>query len=511
MSSFADATLLGDPRLLRLTPRQARVTVSVASQLSVLPAEADDEREPGAWSLVTLLAALLGGMLVALVVVSRVSPWLAMCVLVMVLSIIALLNPRTAIFLTLPYMAVQGDVRRVLSLGMPAGSDPLVLVGPIIVMLLTSVALLQNRLKRGTPLAKLVLILLMIMGVQVLNPRQGGLMVGVMGVLCVMVPMCWFWVGQAWGNARFVDSFLYGAVVPTAVVAGVFGFVQVFVGRPEYQEAWVQLLYAGRPHTHDINRPFGFFISVSEFTKFLSVGLLLLIASLFVRKPRLMLLGFPVMATSLFLASARGPIMGCCGSIVFLSAMLAKTRAGAMARVAAASVLLLGGLAWTMSELNDLEFESAGMEYLVKHQTEGLLNPLDEKKSTGVGHAHGMVSGVVEGIKRPLGIGLGAATHVSSSYGGLTAAKEVDVSNMFVCLGVVGGVLYALLYYRVYSGIVRTWVATRAPLLLSLMAVLMALNLNWLNTGEYSTVALAWFCVGVLDRQMSRTSAAVST
>ena len=31
---------------------------------------------------------------------------------------------------------------------------------------------------------------------------------------------------------------------------------------------------------------------------------------------------------------------------------------------------------------------------------------------------------------------------------------------------------------------------------------------NWLNTGEYSTIALAWFCMGALDRLWTRTVAA---
>src|SRR5439155_8376143 len=209
---------------------------------------------------------------------------------------------------------------------------------------------------------KLVFILLAIMAVQALNPLQGGIMVGLTGVICVMIPMCWFWVGQSWGSSRFAETVLFGVVVPLAVAAALFGLWQVFFGKPDYQLAWMRVWYETRSAIYslgkdqggsDAARPFGFFTSVSAFTKFLSVGCVLLVASAIGGRIRLLVVALPAIALSLFLASARGPIVVSCGVIVLLWAMRSRSRSGWITRAVFASVVIIAGLGWTLSEVND--------------------------------------------------------------------------------------------------------------------------------------------------------------
>jgi hypothetical protein len=459
--------------------------------------------DDSAWSLVTVVTALLGGGFAAFVCSSSPSPWVAMFVIVAVLALQALLNPRSCIALTLPFLAVQGDIRRIVSIGMAAGSDPIVLVGPCIVVLLTIIALLQNRLTRQTPVSRLVAILLVIMGIQSLNPLQDSLKIGLLGILCYMVPMCWFWVGQSWGTSRFAERLLFYVILPISVAAALFGLMQVFRGRPEYQEVWMRWRAGGRIQMGgDATRPFGFFTSVSEFTKYLSIGIALCASSLIAGRIRPILLALPVLAVALFLASARGPIVIVTGVVIFLFAMRSESRSGWVARTVIGGVCIIGGLVWTLTHVDEMEVDP-NLEFVIKHQTEGLLNPLDSEKSTAVGHAGMALGGFAEGFRNPLGRGLGMATHVTGTYGGQVVGAEVDLSNIFVCLGLVGGIAYALLYYRVFATTISCWKRTRSGLILALAAILMVLTMNWLNTGEYSTISLAWFCMGVLDRQSS--------
>jgi hypothetical protein len=425
------------------------------------------------------------------------------------LALLGLINPRACVVLTFAYLALLGDVRRIISmgaLGMGAGSDPLVLVSPVVVLLLTATAFMQNRLTRSTPLSRIVFILLVIMAIQALNPLQGGVVLGLTGVLCIMVPMCWFWVGQSWGSHRFTEGLLFHVVVPIAIAEGVFGLVQVFTGRPQYQEAWVQAWYAGRSLSPDAARPFGSFTAVSEFTKYLSVGIILLVASAIGGRFRLSLFGLPALVVALFLASARGPIVGCCGAMVFLWAMLSRSRSGWIWRAALASACLFGGLVWTLNEVHTMDV-SPELEYLVKHQTEGLLNPLDEQKSTASGHLSSAVFGFGVGLSNPLGQGLGRGTHIARAFGGQTIGTEVDLSNMFACLGIVGGATYLLLYFRVFRHCVKLWNRDHRRLTLGITGVLLVLAMNWLNTGEYTTISLAWFCIGAIDHQFLPTLA----
>jgi O-antigen ligase len=69
-----------------------------------------------------------------------------------------------------------------------------------------------------------------------------------------------------------------------------------------------------------------------------------------------------------------------------------------------------------------------------------------------------------------------------------------------VALGIVGGVAYGLLYYRVFQRAFQCWRESRAAVVLALTAIILTLAGHWLNTGDYSTISLAWFCIGALDR-----------
>jgi hypothetical protein len=429
---------------------------------------------------------------------------MAMIGLVLLFSVVAAISVQSCIVLTFAYLAVQGDVRRLISVGMGPGSDPLVLVAPCIVLLLTVVAILRNRLTRKTVLARQLIIVLVIMGIQSLNPRQGSLMAGVMGILCVMVPMCWFWVGQSWGSSRFLEFVLYRGVIPIAVGVAVFGLTQVFIGRPEYQQAWVRTLYAGRSLPVDAMRPFGTFTSLSEFTKYLSVGVVALVASVAAGRPRLLLLGLPVLAVALFMSGANGPIVYCSGVIVCLWALRGRGGLGSTWRGVLAALLLMAGLLWTLNEVHEMEV-APELQYTVKRQTNGLLNPFDARRSTAVGHAAAAASGIIEGVVDPVGKGLGVVTHVSTSYGGAgAAAREVDIANMFIALGTIGGIAYALMIFKSFRVALRYWQTVRQPIAMTILAILLVLVGNWMNTGEYSTISLAWFCVGCLDRQSNQ-------
>jgi hypothetical protein len=183
-----------------------------------------------------------------------------------------------------------------------------------------------------------------------------------------------------------------------------------------------------------------------------------------------------------------------------LWAMRGRTISQWLVRSVLAVVCMLAGLTWTMAHVHELDVSSPHVDYLIKHQTEGLLNPLDSSKSSVTGHVLMPIHGIIDSLKNPLGRGLGLATHVASAYGDGYVATEVDLSNMFVCLGVIGGLAYALVYFRTFTTATEYWRTTRAPLALSLTAVCLVLAGSWLSTGEYSTISLVWFCIGSLDR-----------
>jgi hypothetical protein len=185
--------------------------------------------------------------------------------------------------------------------------------------------------------------------------------------------------------------------------------------------------------------------------------------------------------------------------MIWLYALRSRSKSGLLARLVIGGLCIVGGLTWTLTQVQEMEV-APELEFVVKHQTEGLLNPLDTEKSTAVGHANMAWEGFGTGLRDPFGRGLGLATHISANFGAEIVGTEVDLSNMMVCLGLFGGIAYALVYFKVFRIAVTTWRQTRVPIVLGLLAVLLMLTGNWLNSGDYSTIALAWFCVGALDR-----------
>ena len=98
-----------------------------------------------------------------------------------------------------------------------------------------------------------------------------------------------------------------------------------------------------------------------------------------------------------------------------------------------------------------------------------------------------------------------ATTLAAAKYGGRVKSSEFDVSNVFLSTGLVGGVLYVLVVALALLAAFRYWWRTRSLVALALLGILVVTFGAWLNGGQYAVAALAWFCIGALDRfQMQR-------
>src|SRR5205823_6330019 len=112
--------------------------------------------------------------------------------------------------------------------------DPVLLVGPAVALLLFALALVKGRLSRDSKLSRWVAVLMVIMVLQIFNPLQGGLAVGLAGALFYLVPLLWFWIGQSWGSAIFTEKVLFRVVIPVAVAGSLLGLYQAFFGLLSY-------------------------------------------------------------------------------------------------------------------------------------------------------------------------------------------------------------------------------------------------------------------------------------
>lgn len=415
------------------------------------------------------------------------------------LIVLAITRPRLAIFAALAYLAVLGDLRRLVmwSAGQ-VRSDPLLLVGPAVAAVLAATALMGRRLCIRTPVSRLVMALMVLMAVQVLNPLQGGIFVGVAGAIFHLVPLLWFWIGQAWGSDEMTESLLHRLVVPIATAASLLGIWQVFNGFLPYEQHWIDQAGYAALNIQGRIRPFSFFTSAAEFAHYAAIASLVLGAAILRRAPRLAVVLLPLLAAAVFLQGSRSVVVMAALAAAVMWAVNGRDRRAWLGRMGLAVAVAAGGLVFVLAQAQDSSLP-VDVQPLVDHQVRGLMNPLDHQQSTAQVHWQLMVDGFRRGIANPLGYGLGATTLAASKQGS-GGSSEVDVSNTFISLGPVGGVLYLLVIYRVLRAAAGRCRGSRCAVTLALLGILVMEMGQWLNGGQYATAALVWFCIGSVDR-----------
>jgi hypothetical protein len=454
-----------------------------------------------------LVAVLLGGAGAVMVAVALGLNQAAIAVLLISLgTALAFTNTEVAIIYTLIYVCVQGDVRRLAMLsGGGVSNDPLLLVGPAMVLLLVLKGKLDGQLAINTLLSKLIVALLVIMALQVLNPLQGGITVGLAGVMLYAVPLGWYWIGKSMSTPKMMSLIVFNVLVPLAALASLMGLYQTFVGFLPYQAHWIAVKINEQGYLSLMVgsqiRAFGFSCSMAEYDWLMSMASMALIATLLsFRLKRTTLLLLPLLL-AIFLASGRGPVVMLIGSTAVMSGAMGRTPMARIFRFAIVPVILIPLLLSGLIHLRGVEL-SDRMQSLVQHQDEGFTRMQD---STAQGHAELVWSGITQSLRNPFGHGLGS-TSVHANGQGLYST-EMDVSDMFLNLGLGGFVYVAVVIFGLRRAFIHFRTARTLTALAALGILVVTLG-NWLTGMMYCIPPFVFFLIGSIDqRQLELESA----
>lgn len=435
-------------------------------------------------------------------------------ILTATLCALSVRSPATGAALTLGFMAMQGDFRRYAGYfeGYPS-SDVLLLVGPVTAFFLCCLTSVSGRRVSGSGgLSVTVLLLAALMAAQIFNPAQGGLVVGLGGALFYLVPLLWFWIGRVYGDRATVELVLRRVIVPLGVAAAALGLWQSLQGLLPFEAAWVQATnsyvanYNSVFISEDVVRAFGFFNSGAEYTRFLLLASVIIVALwLTDRSRRIWVL--PALLVAIFLASSRGPVVFLVMTSVVLWAVCGRNRVAWLPRLVVAGAAGFSLLAVALLGLRATHLSNR-VDVLVSHQVEGLLNPANAEKSTAVGHLALTAQGVLEGFISPAGRGLGATTLAASKFGTGVYSAEMDFANVFYSLGFIGGFLYLTIIALAIGRALSIWSRRRTGAELAMLGVLICTLTAWMIGGEYSIAATVWFVVGAVDRSYAELAVA---
>lgn len=427
------------------------------------------------------------------------------------LVLLALRWPRAAIVATMAFLPFLAVIRRLLISSAGWSSvDPLLLVGPLVAITLCYRLFVLEGRRIGTDTeSKLILALLVLATIQAFNPSGVGVLVNFTGLLFLAMPLLWFFVGREILDRRTAILVAY-LVIAAAVVIAIYGIRQTEVGFPSWDEAWVQINGYTALSIDGKIRGFGTLSSSTEYASFLSVASVIALAALLHGRFGLAI-ALPVLGAGILLASGRAVLVLTVLAIVVMAIMRAVRPTLSPLLVVAGIGVTLGVLALAAPLLDRTASNSS--DPLISHQLEGLAHPFDSDKSTLGTHWGLFADGVASGFRKPLGYGTGSTNLAAAKLGGseAPAGTENDVSNVFVGLGLFGGLIYLVLIAAVMRRVATAYARRRDFLALALFGILLATLGQWLNGGHYALAPLTWllvgWAVGSLEREDSEAGA----
>jgi hypothetical protein len=430
------------------------------------------------------------------------------CALIVAASllVVSCYDKATAALFTFTYLFLMGDIRRIVAVafGQPA-QDLLLLVGPAMALFLAFPLLLKVRLRDNT--SKAMLFLLVVMTLEIFNPKQGALSVGLSGAIFYIAPVLWFWVGRHFGSPAVVEKLIYRVVFPLALMAALLGFVQTFIGFLPYEQAWIDIAAKSYTALHlgGSIRAFGFSVSGTEYAVLLMFGVVGAAAAYFGSNQRWAVL-LPIFTTGVILASGRTAIVRIILTLAFIWAFRKGQRlqTSTIVRIvlfASAGAVLVAAVASHFVPQTGPSGKNSAVNDALAHQAGGLAHPLDPKYSTAGIHGSMVWAGVLEGITYPIGHGLGATTEAAAKFGSdpSQGSSEIDFSDMFISLGLIGGVLYLLVVLSAMRQSLTYLHTVSRTVSLPVVAILFSSLGSWLIGGQYSTSSVILFLVGALS------------
>ncbi len=430
------------------------------------------------------------------------------------LAAVAVSSPRRAVYGLLTWLVLLGVLRRLLTSfgysGSVLGGDPLLLVGPALLVLLFFVATTAGAFREQTPLSRSVLAFTAVLALSALNPLQGGLSTGLGGLQLVVLPMLAFWVGRSLLDDRGTAIVIY-LLGSLAVLAAIYGLVQTYNGFPSWDQSWIRESGYTALNVGGAVRAFGTSTSASEYAGLLAIGILSWRAAAR-RTPWVPIasVAIAVLAVALWLESSRGAI------VVALAALWLTFAAGrrmSFPRALLMGVLLLLLLPTVVGHLSRSESASPLRRTRVSvtsslggHQVEGLSHPFGKNSTLGI-HFEEVLNAITGIATNPLGRGVGATTIAATKFGNGSASAEADPGNAAIAAGAVGLALYLLIaFYGVRASYRLARIRPSIPTI-GALGIVVVTFLQWLGGGQYVIILIAWLMLGWVDGASTRESA----
>lgn len=402
-----------------------------------------------------------------------------------------------------------------------SNDDPIHVLTPLVTIMALAVVVKKERLSMlwRTPLAGWVSILGLIFFLEIFNPLQGSLYVGLTGALFILVPLVWFYFGQSI-NENFVHKTLLIMIV-LGILGSLYGVYQLSFGYPAFEQYWLDNtdFYASIAVGH-VTRALGTFSSAEEWGRYTEFGAIAALGFAIMDKRRarqiLWFVCTGALVGGVLLSGQRTAVFGMIFGMASLIMLGARNLKGAAARLAMMLIPAVLAVVFIAAPTDDEVWskgDNEGVSTVLSHTQKGTLKPADEDSLQIRFENWGdLITTVIP--YRPLGAGIGAG-----SLGDARSKRDSElppIDNFILVLAVACGIPGAL---------VLTWILTRSTwlsfwlarnsetgtqsacltrIIAAIMPALFLNNIFGLTLSIYSVAPIAWLLIGWVSAETLR-------
>ena len=401
-------------------------------------------------------------------------------------------------------------------------TDPIHLITPLVTMLAFAILLWLRRgeLFRQTKLSLPVTILAGVFLLQVFNPWQGALFVGLSGAMFILIPVAWFYFGQS-VQTKFLALALR-LIVVMGLLCSLHGLYQLAFGYPEFENYWIKHTdhYESIAVGH-VTRALATFNSAEEWGRYVQYGALIAFGFALGTKRAaarlLWLLAGAALFVVLLITGQRTGIFGLLvglGTLVLIGAESWRKALGRATAMALAGTLILVIVKPPSSKEMWEKGSDDKVETMLSHTARGTLQPAKEESLQERFRIWNKLATKVIPAN-PLGTGLGAGTVAAARYA--NPEETLYPIDSFIAILIVGCSLpAALLFLWILA---RTWFmavrifkralpetpeATVRRIAAAILPMLILNSFFGLTFTIYSAAPVAWLIIGWIGAEATR-------
>lgn len=416
-----------------------------------------------------------------------------------------------AVLIFLPLMAFFR--RTVYSISPYAKYDTIHLIAPALALFIFVGMFMFDRERlsqafKSNNLAKYVMVLLGVFVLQIFNPLQGGLLVGLGGVFYYVIPMVWFFVALCYANNQLIRKLMTATVI-IGVVAGAYGLCQMTFGFLPFEKYWIETGGFASLRVGRFIRTFSTFSSPEEYSRYLQIAGVIAFGYFLKRKNLGWLLIFAFIGISTIMTAVRSSVFGLAFSVLVLLVIWKVTD---IRRVFIRLVLLAVAFVVVMSfvslPISEFDYRSQSIfSTMAGHTARGFFNPVDERTfQDRLGRWTYLFTNMVP--RNPVGYGLGSTSTAAQKFGGSGIGTESYILSLFVNSGVVGGLLFLIITFIALRKGIGLYLRGKTDKVLSsaTLSIIAGLTLNNLFGNSftlYSIAPIGWLLMGWIAREES--------